>query len=285
MPSMTLGKLQVYRLLLFPFVEMRLIAMVTVLVLYLPALSELERKWGTLKTAAYFFFKNLEIGLVYCIVCAIISNFYDPLARMASVSLWPVFLCYMTQKSQQEPEEPIRFYGTSLGMKTKYYPIVLAVIYLALVNTNIAPIDGIVAIGLGFVGKFMDLYYFDMLNDARINELEQKPKIESVRTHPRFISVSHNLNANLIGNDSIRDIPLNVNLGNPHIHQGMVVAETNKSPHGFPNQGGYPILPPSGFGAIGGDNTTLQFAPAAEKYHQLDQKDEPEDLEKPRNYS
>jgi len=209
MPSGTLGKLQLYRLITFPFVNPTVIGFLFIGILYFPTLTNLERQWGTIKTTLYFFFKNFEIGLCYCIVAALISNFYDDISRWPSYTLGPIFLSYITQQSIKNPEELHHFlWLPGVFIKNKYAPFLFAFLYVILAAPTWFPLDALIAIGLGFAADFTDPYYFQFLTESKINEYEQSTRLSRIRAHPRFITGSQSLQTNLINNDSIRDGPI-----------------------------------------------------------------------------
>jgi len=118
----------------------------------------------------------------------------------------------MTQKCVEKPDDIVFLMGIPLlRVPAKFVPIIYGVVYILLANTSFIPLDALIAIGLGFVSKYTDPHYFEILNEAKINELEQKPKLATVKNHPRFISISQNLSANLMANNSLPDPPMGMN--------------------------------------------------------------------------
>jgi membrane associated rhomboid family serine protease len=206
MPDSTLGKLQVYRLFTFPFVNPSILGIVLIAIFYFPVLTEQEKSWGTIKTALYFLVKNLEIGLVYCIIAGVFSNIYDKIGTNPSFSLWPVFLSFLTQESLKNPEQMQNIlWIPGLYVKNKFCPFIFGLIFLLLASSTWFPLDAIVAIALGFAASYTDPYYISYLSDTKITEIEQAARLQTIKAHPRFIVGQQHLGTNLINNDSIPD--------------------------------------------------------------------------------
>ena len=91
----------------------------------------------------------------------------------------------MIQKSIENSGEmqPI-FHMPFLTIDGKYYPWMLFILYILLISETYLPLDVFIAIGLGFIAKYTDFYYFDILNDGRMNELEQKSRLTKFKSHP-----------------------------------------------------------------------------------------------------
>ena len=101
------------------------------------------------------------------------------------IALWPILFTFIIQKAVENPDDfqPI-FHMAFMNIKAKYYPLILLIVYLVLISDTYIPVDIIIAIGLGFIAKYTDYYYFDILSDVRMNELEQKSRLTKFKSHP-----------------------------------------------------------------------------------------------------
>jgi len=81
-PSYTISKFQIWRLVTSPFISFTFLNMIVSLLLYAPEAHTREKKEGTVRVLVDFVIKNLEINLVLAVISLILSFVFSGLATI-----------------------------------------------------------------------------------------------------------------------------------------------------------------------------------------------------------
>lgn len=114
-----------------------------------------EDSMGTVPFAIRFFKMTTIINVFFMFMCGVLSLMMGPIILgMPCMSLWPVIFCDMVIQCYQQPEMPRGLCCLPVQVKSKYYPIILFVLFSLFFGPKLSDMAGL-AIGYFYVYGFM----------------------------------------------------------------------------------------------------------------------------------
>lgn len=189
-PTISIGGFQIWRLLTTPFVHLGLLQLIFSMLVYLPEGAKNEREAGTLANLIDFSYLNLQIQIIYSLVCLFFGIFMN-VRTWHSICLWPVYMAYLTRKCMRNPEQPVPLLCFPIQIPSKWYPLTLILIFSFMSNMSVAsfPFDLLIAVGVGYL-HHMGLVPQLTISKERLTAFERMQLVKWFQDRSNFISVN-----------------------------------------------------------------------------------------------
>jgi len=185
-PSKTIGEFQITRLIFSPFCFLTIAELLIAFFAYLPMLAGQEKDSGTLAAIVDFFVKNLEINIVFIVVCYVLGHVFPIFKQFQAYGLWNIFFMHLVEQCLRKPEETTSLFCLPFQVKNQIYPLVLLIIFSII--SNIIRLDIFVAIALAYLHqKYLNVFYHEFLNQTRIESWENSQWVSYIKSMPRYV--------------------------------------------------------------------------------------------------
>jgi len=185
-PSKTIGEFQITRLIFSPFCFITIAELLLAFFAYLPMLAGQEKDSGTLAAIVDFFVKNLEINIVFIIVCYFLGSVFPIFKQFQAYGLWNIFFIHLVEQCLQKPEETTSLFCLPFQVKNQIYPLVLLIVFSII--SNIVRLDIFVAIGLAYLHfKYLNVFYHEFMNQSKIEAWENSQLVAWIKSMPRYV--------------------------------------------------------------------------------------------------
>lgn len=180
-PLYTILDLELYRILFSPLVGNSVLNLLFILLFFPEMSTRLEYTMGSLAYLSLICTLSIIINITFIIICFILSFMGLSYILLASCSgFWTIIFAFITIECMRNPDEPRQLFCFPLQISSKYFPLVLYVVFCLFSGPVLS-----FAVSI-FVGYLQSQGYFDKLRPSSYS-LEQ---LES--TGHFFHSISRN---------------------------------------------------------------------------------------------
>lgn len=145
-------RFQVWRIFTGPYVHPDIMTLLFSLFSYIPSGVVEENTMGTVPLAIRFFKLTVLINVLYSVFCLAVGlTLFPALLMMPAISLWPIIFCDMVIQCYQQPEMPRGLCCLPVQIKSKWYPLVLILIFSLFFGPQMSLFAGL---GVGYLYVF-----------------------------------------------------------------------------------------------------------------------------------
>ena len=185
-PSYTILKLQIWRLITSVFITTNIFQIILAFFVWVKYASLLETSLGTIKYTLIFLLNTLCIQVFNIMIYTFFSllnhkTFNSEIKSKKNSGLWGIVMCEMTLLCVSNPESPMKLLLIPYTVKAKIYPIILVLMFILV---NYLEIDV----------EIIYFYYLKtklQISDMFVQKLETNPALKWISNFKGFISVTH----------------------------------------------------------------------------------------------
>lgn len=188
-PYYTIYYIELYRIILSPFVGNSLLSVIFILLFYPTMASRLEQSMGSGSYLAFVttmsIVTNISFALI-CLIMSILSGNQLPML-MQCAGFWSVCFSLIVVECMKTPDAPRRMLFIPVDIPSKYFPLALYAFFMLLGGMKF---DDLVAIGVGYAYAFGYLEKI-RLSDSMISQQESNGILKSLTTTSGWIGASN----------------------------------------------------------------------------------------------
>lgn len=188
-PYFTIYYIELYRIILSPFVGNSLLSVIFILLFYPTMASRLEQSMGSGSFLAFLTTLSVVTNIIFALICLIMSVLAGNQSPMLlqCAGFWSVCFSLIVVECMKTPDAPRRMLFIPVDIPAKYFPLALYAFFMLLGGMRF---DDLVAIGVGYAYAFGYLEKF-RLSDSMISQQETSGILKSLTSSSGWIGASN----------------------------------------------------------------------------------------------
>ena len=167
-PYYSLNHCQFWRFITGNFITTGLFNFIFALIFWVSGGKIVEKQQGTVKYFIYFLINSTLVQIVYAVIYDIFTNDLKEPTKIVSNGIWAYIMCEVTLMCLIKPDNEIYLLCIPYPIKSKYFPIVILIIFIIIGGFEF---DIFVGVGYGFLYGFIIKKYL-VINDGLFKKWE-----------------------------------------------------------------------------------------------------------------